>query len=98
MKDFSSKSFFGNTKKEQTTYEIKVKNTQKDAIILTVEDQIPVSNNSEIEVKLLEYEGATYDANTGKLTWKMELKADESKSVKFGFEVKFPKDKPLTGY
>jgi uncharacterized protein (TIGR02231 family) len=98
LKDFSSKSFFGSTKKEQTTYEIKVKNTQKDAIILTIEDQIPVSNNSEIEVKLLEYEGATYDANTGKLTWKMELKADESKSVKFGFEVKHPKDKPLTGY
>lgn len=98
LKDFSSKSFFGSTKKEQTTYEIKVKNTQKDVIILTIEDQIPVSNNSEIEVKLLEYEGATYDANTGKLTWKMELKADESKSVKFSFEVKHPKDKPLTGY
>lgn len=98
LKDFSSKSFFGSTKKEQTTYEIKVKNTQKDAIVLTIEDQIPVSNNSEIEVKLLEYEGATYNANTGKLTWKMELKADESKSVKFGFEVKHPKDKPLTGY
>ena len=98
LKDYSSKSFFGSTKKEQTTYEIKVKNTHKETILLTIEDQIPVSNNSEIEVKLLEYEGATYDANTGKLTWKMELKADESKSVKFGFEVKFPKDKPLTGY
>jgi uncharacterized protein (TIGR02231 family) len=98
LKDFSSKSFFGSTKKEQTTYEIKVKNTHKETILLTIEDQIPVSNNSEIEVKLLEYEGATYDANTGKLTWKMELKADESKSVKFSFEVKHPKDKPLTGY
>jgi uncharacterized protein (TIGR02231 family) len=98
LKDFSSKSFFGGTKTEQTTYEIKVKNTHKETILLTIEDQIPVSNNSEIEVKLLEYIGATYDANTGKLTWKMELKADESKSVKFGFEVKHPKDKPLTGY
>lgn len=98
LKDFSSKSFFGSTKTEQTTYEIKVKNTHKESILLTIEDQIPVSNNSEIEVKLLEYAGATYDANTGKLTWKMELKADESKSVKFGFEVKHPKDKPLTGY
>lgn len=98
LKDFSSKSFFGGTKTEQTTYEIKVKNTHKESILLTIEDQIPVSNNSEIEVKLLEYVGATYDANSGKLTWKMELKADESKSVKFGFEVKHPKDKPLTGY
>ncbi len=98
LKDFSSKSLFGSTKKEQTTYEIKVKNTHKDTITLTIEDQIPVSNNSEIEVKLLEYQGATYDANTGKLTWKMELKADESKSVKFSFEVKHPKDKQLTGY
>lgn len=98
LKDFSSKSFFGGTKTEQTTYEIKVKNTHKETIILTLEDQIPVSNNSEIAVKLLEYEGATYDANTGKLTWKMKLKADESKSVKFSFEVKHPKDKPLTGY
>ena len=98
LKDFSSKSLFGSTKKEQTTYEIKVKNTHKDTITLTIEDQIPVSNNSEIEVKLLEYQGATYDVNTGKLTWKIELKADESKSVKFSFEVKHPKDKPLTGY
>ncbi len=98
LKDFSSKSLFGSTKKEQTTYEIKVKNTHKDTITLTIEDQIPVSNNSEIEVKLLEYQGATYDVNTGKLTWKMELKADESKSVKFSFEVKHSKDKQLTGY
>jgi uncharacterized protein (TIGR02231 family) len=98
LKEFCSKSFFGSTKKDQITYEIKVKNTQKDPIILTIEDQIPVSNNSEIEVKVLEYEGATYDVNKGKLTWKMELKADESKLVKFSFEVKSPKDKPLTAY
>ncbi|MES2382835.1 MAG: DUF4139 domain-containing protein [Bacteroidota bacterium] len=98
LKDFSSKSFFGSTKKEETTYEIKVKNTLKDKVILTVEDQIPVSNSSEIEVKLLEYNGATYDAASGKLTWKLELNADESKTVKFSLEVKYPKDKQLTSY
>lgn len=98
LKDFSSKSFFGSTKKEETTYEIKVKNTLKDKVVLTIEDQIPVSNNSEIEVKLLEYSGATYDAATGKLTWKLELNGDESKTVKFSLEVKYPKDKQLTSY
>ncbi|MES2655313.1 MAG: DUF4139 domain-containing protein [Bacteroidota bacterium] len=98
LKDFSSKSFFGSTKKEETTYEIKVKNTLKDKVTLTVEDQIPVSNSSEIEVKLLEYNGATYDAASGKLTWKMELNPDESKTVKFSLEVKYPKDKQLTSY
>lgn len=98
LKDFSSKSFFGSTKKEETTYEIKVKNTLKDKVTLTVEDQIPVSNSSEIEVKLLEYNGATYDAASGKLTWKLELNADESKTVKFSLEIKYPKDKQLTSY
>jgi uncharacterized protein (TIGR02231 family) len=98
LKEFCSNSFFGGTKTESITWEITIKNTRKETITLTIEDQIPVSTDKEIEVKLTDKGNATLDEATGKLTWKLDLAPEKSQIIKFSFEVKHPKDKPLTGY
>ena len=98
LKEFCSNSFFGGTKTESITWEITIKNTRKEAVILTLEDQIPVSTDKEIEVKLTDKGNATLDEATGKLTWKLDLAPEKSQTLKFSFEVKHPKDKQLTGY
>jgi len=98
LKDFSSKATFGNSRKEISGYEINIKNTRKETILVRVEDQIPVSTDKEIEVKIIDYTNATYDESTGKLYWLISIPAEQSKSLKFSFEVKYPGDKKINPY
>ena len=98
LKDFSSKTFSGSTKKELNTWEIKIRNTRKEPIQILVEDQIPVSSDKEIEVKLINAEKAKFDETTGRLSWLITLDPEQSQSVKFSFEVKYPKEKMISEY
>ncbi len=98
LKDFSSKSFSGGIRKEHSTWEISIRNTRKEPVYIVVEDQVPISTEKEIEVKLLSNGGASYDEGTGKLTWNLMLEGEKSQSVKFSFEVKYPKEKLINPY
>jgi len=98
LKDFSSKTFSGSSKKELNTWEIKIRNTRKEPIVIYLEDQIPVSSDKDIEVKLINADKAKFDETTGKLTWMISLDAEQSQSVKFSFEVKYPKEKAISEY
>ncbi len=98
LKDFSSKSFAGGSKKELSTWEISIRNTRKEPITIVVEDQIPISTDKEIEVKLLNNGGAEYDETTGKLKWTVTLEGEKSHTLKFSFEVKYPKEKIISNY
>ncbi len=98
LKDFSSKSFSGGSKKELNTWEISIRNTRKEPITIVVEDQIPVSTDKEIEIALLNNGGAEYDETTGKLKWTVTLDGEKSNTLKFSFEVKYPKEKIISIY
>jgi uncharacterized protein (TIGR02231 family) len=98
VKEMSSKSFFGGSKTEQSKYEISVRNTRKEPIDIIVTDQIPLSSEKEIEVKVIDLGGANHELETGKLTWKIKFAAEESKKLSFAFEVKYPSDKQLEAY
>lgn len=98
VKDFSSKSNSGSSKKELSTWEISLRNTRKEPVIIVVEDQVPVSTDKSIEVKLTNAGGAVYDETTGKLTWTIKLDAEQSVNLRFSFEVKYPKDKQISDY
>ena len=98
VKEMNSKSFFGGTKTEHSKYEISVRNTRKEAIDIIITDQIPLSSEKEIEVKIIDLGSANMQAETGKLSWKIKLAAEESKKLSFAFEVKYPSDKQLQAY
>jgi len=98
LKDFSSKTLSGSSRKETNTWEISLRNTRKETVTLIVEDQIPVSSDKDIEVKLTQGGNAQYDAETGKLVWIIQLAPEQSQSVRFTFEVKYPKDKVISTY
>lgn len=98
LKDFSSKSLSGSIRKEQSTWEITIRNTRKEPIQIVVEDLIPVSTDKEIEVKLIQSGGATFEEATGKLKWLLNIDAEKSQSVRFSFEVKYPKEKLINPY
>jgi uncharacterized protein (TIGR02231 family) len=97
LKDLTSRNFIGSTKKESYAYEISIRNTKAESVKIIIEDQIPVSQNTQIEVSLQDASGAKYSKQTGKLIWEWELKANESKKLVYKFEVKYPKDKQISG-
>jgi uncharacterized protein (TIGR02231 family) len=98
LKDFSSKSLTGSMRKDLNTWEISVRNTLKENIQILIEDQIPVSTNKEIEVKILNNGNAQLDETTGKIRWQMLLENEKSLTLRFSYEVKYPKDKLITPY
>lgn len=93
IKDFCKNSSFGGNKKSTRGYEIKVRNNKSTAIEIELIDQIPLSNQKEIEVEVMESKNAVYDENTGKLTWRLTIPANSTSNVSFKFSVKYPKDK-----
>lgn len=95
--EFSSVKFIGRHTVETYVYRITVRNTKKESIQLTIEDQLPVSRDSQIEVELQEARGATSEKETGKLTWKLDLKAAETQTFDLKYTVKYPKGKTVDG-
>jgi uncharacterized protein (TIGR02231 family) len=97
LKDYTSKKLISSNRRENYTYEISVRNTKQDAIKIIIEDQVPVSQNSQIEIIVEEIGGASYRKETGKLSWDITLEPDETTKVIYKFEVKYPKDKIIAG-
>jgi uncharacterized protein (TIGR02231 family) len=87
---------FLSSKKEQTfTYDITLRNNKKEAVQLLLKDQYPLSPDKEIEVTLVESDNAKVNAETGILTWDLNLKPNETKKIRLSYKVKYPKDKSI---
>lgn len=95
VKEQSKKAVSGSKISEQYVWLITLKNERTTAVEVLVEDQVPLSASAEIEVKVKETGGAIYDPSTGKLSWTLQLAPGESKSMRFGYELRYPKGKIL---
>lgn len=97
LKELTSRRLIGSNQRESYAWQITVRNGKAEPIQLSVEDQVPVSQNSQIEVTVVDLAGAKYNKDTGKLTWELSLQPNESKKIIFKYEVKYPKDKKVNG-
>ena len=98
LKDFTEDKFFGSDVERFFGYEIVVKNLKSKEISMTLEDQIPISQNEDIEVQLLDSGDAAVNKSSGILTWKINLKTGESVTKKFTYSVRYPEDRPINLY
>lgn len=89
----SLKKELGGIVKETITFEISIRNNKSEAIEITLLDQIPVSKNKELEVKLLESTSASFNEIYGSLRWIRNIKPNETIKLMFEYEVKYPKDR-----
>lgn len=81
------------SKKIQTfTYEISVQNNKKEAITIEIEDQVPVSTEKDIKVSLTEAKEAIFNKEKGSLKWKLNLKPNENRKIRFVYQVESDKD------
>ncbi|WP_421796531.1 DUF4139 domain-containing protein [Haliscomenobacter sp.] len=87
--------FLNNFKRELVAYDIVVKNNKKIPINIEILDQIPVSKQDDITVELEEKSGAQYSADFGKLLWHLEVPAYGSKTLRFKYWLKYPKDRTV---
>ncbi len=94
-KDFTSRKAIGANVRESMAWTLSLRNTRTVPITILVEDQIPVSRNSQIEITLTDAGGAQYNKETGKLTWEITLPPNETRTLNFAYEVKYPKGKTI---
>lgn len=94
--DFKNRKSIGGNIKESFGHKISLKNTKSEVVTLTLEDQLPVSQDSKIEVETEELSGGEVDPQTGKITWKITLQAQQNKEIILKYNVKYPKDKTIS--
>ncbi|TWR25770.1 mucoidy inhibitor MuiA family protein [Mucilaginibacter pallidiroseus] len=93
MKD--KQGLFGSSKKEIRNWLISVKNRKSQPVQLLVEDQIPVSQNSAIEVETQDVSGAEFDKGNGKVAWNLTLAPQNEKQLNLKYQVKYPKNQTV---
>lgn len=97
ISDQSGTKTFSSKKEQGFTYEITVKNNKREAIQIRVEDHFPLSTDKSIEVELKETSEATVDSERGLLKWDIQLKPNEIRKIRFGYQVRYNKDRTLLG-
>lgn len=79
-------------------YRIIVENLRRETRTVTVKDQLPLAENSEIKVSL-EETGVKPDERKedGTIAWKLTLAPGEKREFTFGIVVDYPKDREVIG-
>lgn len=76
-------------------YSIEIKNFKSTTIDLIVQDQIPITQNTDIVIEPMELDKATLDKQRGILEWTFNLKTKESRKINFSYKVQYNKDANL---
>lgn len=97
IEEFKSRKNVGSNIRETFGYRITLRNTKNEPISIVMEDQVPISQDSRIEVELEDAIGADFNRETGKLTWKLTLQPLENKEILLKYNVKYPKGKNIQG-
>jgi uncharacterized protein (TIGR02231 family) len=96
-KKLRSVKTIGTNVRETFAYTISARNTRKEPVTLVIQDQLPVSNDKDIIIEDVDTGGAEHDETTGMLKWTLTVNNNETKKAAFGFTVKYPKGKTVTG-
>ena len=81
------------TKKERTfAFSIEVKNLKSKSIDIIIQDQLPVTQNADIEIAALELSKGDLDERTGIIEWKYTIKPKGKKDIIIKYKVKHDKD------
>jgi len=94
-KDFTSKKVIGSNKTETFSFLITIRNNKSTSIKITLNDQIPVSSNSGINVEPIELTDGRHNTQTGEIKWDLEIEPQETKQIVLTYSVKYPKDKTI---
>jgi uncharacterized protein (TIGR02231 family) len=98
-----SSDIYGLGRKNKKTfyeYRIEIENLKNFAVILNVNDRIPVSGEAEIKVELKDINPKNdndIQKDRGVILWRLPLKAKEKKIINFSYTVDHPEDYIIKG-
>jgi uncharacterized protein (TIGR02231 family) len=95
VKEFTKSRIKGDTRIEEYTYEIVVKNNKTATADIFLEDQLPVSKLKEIDINVTDLGNSQLNKETGLITWQISLQPGESKKYRFSYSIKYPADKKI---
>ena len=91
-KTFKEKNLIGSKVTETRSWEITITNGKKQDAEIEIDDQIPVSTNEKVKIKLIEQGGSNYNISTGMLKWVVKLKPLETRKLQFSYSAEYPKE------
>lgn len=91
----SVRRLLASSQEQNMTWRIIVKNTRKETVNLLLQDQIPVSRNSDITVTTEELSGGTLNKEQGIVSWQLQLQPGEQREFILQYKVKYPKSRKL---
>ncbi|APA91793.1 MULTISPECIES: DUF4139 domain-containing protein [unclassified Myroides] len=95
LKDKSGTKMLSSKKSQNFVYDITIRNNKAEQIDIQVEDQYPISSNKDIEVELTETSSGKLNEEKGLVKWDLRLKGNDSKSLRFGYQVRYDKNQNL---
>ncbi len=96
LNEFTTRKTLGSNVRESFSYRITIRNTKNETVKLHLEDQIPISRNSQIEVELSDDHNGQYYSESGKLAWDLQLNPSENRIIELQYSIKYPKGKTIT--
>jgi uncharacterized protein (TIGR02231 family) len=94
-KELSTTRFLASKAESMKNWKLSVRNNKSQKISITMKDQIPVTASSEIEVTDTRLSGGSLNAETGEVTWKLEVKPSEKAEKNLSYTVRYPKGKKV---
>lgn len=89
--------FIGTTIEQKESYTIKVRNTYNSPVKVTIYDQLPLSQENNINVSDAVYKDGVLDKDTGEIEWNITLGAKEEKSLPLNYTLSYPKNRQIMG-
>ncbi|NLT50423.1 MAG: DUF4139 domain-containing protein [Ignavibacteria bacterium] len=95
--DFTESKFLSSNIIRSYKYETTISNGRKNDVKLLLKDQIPVSQNEDIEVVDVKISGGLLNKDTGIIEWNLNMKGGETVKKSIEYSVKYPGDKKING-
>lgn len=95
VKNNSTHKVLSTNQTQSKDWEINVRNTRSEKVTIRVYDQVPVSQNSNIDVSIEELSGGSLNKDTGIVVWDLTLNPGESRKLRLSYLVKYPKNRRL---
>lgn len=87
------------SKTDEREFKIAVRNGHVSPVKMTIEEQLPVAENSEIQVEMLPTSTPPTQRDVrdqrGVMAWTMDIPPGETRDVKFGWRVRWPSEKSV---
>lgn len=96
MKKNYKEKVIGSDVEKTSSYELEVKNNKSKTITVIVQDQVPITRNQDITIRVEDIGKGRISKKTGIIEWEIKLKSKESEILPLEYTVKHGKDINLT--